>query len=88
MDFMHLISCLPILRIILISFFKKDFIYLFIHERQRERHRQRKKQAPCREPDVGLDPRTPGSRSGPKADAKPLSHTGSRIILISENSFV
>ena len=27
----------------------------------------------CREPDVGLDPRTPGSRSGPKADAQPLS---------------
>ena len=29
---------------------------LFIHERHRERqrHRQREKQAPCREPDVGL----------------------------------
>ena len=26
--------------------------YLFIHER----HRQREKQAPCREPYVGLDP--------------------------------
>ena len=42
-------------------------------ERQRQRHRQRKKQAPCREPDVGLDPRSPGSRPGLKADAKPLS---------------
>ena len=33
---------------------------LFIHERQREkqRHRQREKQAPCREPNVGLDPRS------------------------------
>ena len=31
-------------------------------EREREqRHRQREKQAPRREPDVGLDPRTPGS---------------------------
>ena len=29
-----------------------------------------------REPDVGLDPRTPGLRCGPKADAKPLSHPG------------
>ena len=38
-----------------ISFFLK--IYFFIHERQRERHRQRDKQAPCREPNVGLDPR-------------------------------
>ena len=25
---------------------------------------------------VGLDPGTPGSYSGPKADAKPLSHPG------------
>ena len=24
-------------------------------ERERQRHRQREKQAPCREPDVGLD---------------------------------
>ena len=36
-------------------------------ERQRQRHRQREKQAPCREPNAGLDPRSPGSRSGPKA---------------------
>ena len=36
-------------------FFRR--FYLFIHER----HRQREKQAPCREPDVGLDPRTPES---------------------------
>ena len=30
-------------------------------ERERERHRQRDKQAPCREPDAELDPRSPGS---------------------------
>ena len=29
-----------------------------------------------REPDVGLDPWIPGSRSGPRAGAKPLSHSG------------
>ena len=54
------------------KFFKK---ILFIHERHRERQRQRQreKQAPCREPNVGLDPRTPGSRSEPKAGAQPLS---------------
>ena len=28
------------------------------------------------EPDAGLNPRTPGSRSEPKADAQPLSHQG------------
>ena len=37
--------------------------YLFIHERHRKRrrHRQREKQASGGEPDVGIDPRTPGS---------------------------
>ena len=52
--------------------------YLFIHERQREgqRHTCREKQAPFREPDVGLNPGTPRSRSGAKAEAQPLSHPG------------
>ena len=38
------------------------FIYLFMIdiERERQRHRRREKQAPCQEPDVGLDPGTPG----------------------------
>ena len=49
--------------------------------RDRQRHRQREKQAPCREPDVGLDPRTPGSRPGLKADAQLLSHPGIPTIL-------
>ena len=64
-------------------FFKCNFLkrfYLFIHERHREkekqRHRQREKQAPCRESHVGLDPRTPGSRPEPKAEAQLLSHPG------------
>ena len=43
---------------------------------QRQRHRQREKQVPHREPDVGLDPRTPESCPELKADAQPLSHTG------------
>ena len=30
-------------------------------EKERQRHRQREKQAPCREPDVGLDSWSPGS---------------------------
>ena len=38
--------------------------------------RQREKQAPCREPHVGLHSRTPGSRPGPKGGAKPLSNPG------------
>ena len=53
------------LRFILLIF--KDFIYLFMIERQR--HRQREKQAPCREPDVGLDPGSLGSH--PRLQAAP-----------------
>ena len=49
---------------------------------QREREREAETQAEGevgsmhREPDVGLDPRSPGSRSGPEAGAKPLRHPG------------
>ena len=58
----------------MVSFFLKDFIYLFMKDRERER--QRKKQAPCREPDAELDPRTMGSRPEPKEEAQLLSHPG------------
>ena len=57
-------------------------------ERKRQRHRQREKQAPCGEPDVGLDPRTPGSRPEPKADTQPLSHPGVPLFnFLKENYF-
>ena len=36
-------------------------------QKERQRHRQREKQAPCREPDVGLYPGSPGSHPGLKA---------------------
>ena len=42
----------------------------------REAETQAEKLAPCREPDVGLDPRTPWSRPGPKAGAQSRSHPG------------
>ena len=45
-------------------------------EKGRDIGRGRHRQAPEREPDVGLDPRTPGSQPEPKADAEPLSHPG------------
>ena len=53
-----------------------SFKVLFIHKR----HKEREKQAPCGEPDVGLNPRTPGSQSEPKADAQPLSQPGAPIL--------
>ena len=45
-------------------------------EREAETQAERERQAPCREHHVGLDPGTPGSRPGPKADAQPLRHPG------------
>ena len=45
-------------------------------EREQQRHRQREKQAPCGKPNVGLDPGTPGSCPGLKADAQSLNHPG------------
>ena len=42
--------------------------------RERQRCRQREKHTPCREPDVGLDPGTPGPHPEPKADAQPPNH--------------
>ena len=45
-------------------------------EREGQRLRQREKQAPCREPDAGLDPGTLRSCPGPMANAQPLSHPG------------
>ena len=51
----------------------------------RETHieRPREKQAPCREPNAGLDPRIPGSCPGLKAGTKPLSHPGIKDPLFS-----
>ena len=46
-------------------------------QREREAETQAEgEQALCKEPDVELDPKTPGSPPEPKADAQPLSHSG------------
>ena len=61
----------PFFSFISLFFFLR--FYLFNHERHTEAEtRQREKQAPCGDPDAGLDPGTLGSRFEPKADAQPL----------------
>ena len=55
---------------------------------ERQRHRQREKQASCRESDVGLDPRTPGSQPKPKADTQPLSRPGVPILFYLKILFI
>ena len=61
-----------------LSLFFKNILFIYLWQTQREgqRHGQREKQAPCREPDVGLRSPDPGSHPDPKADAEPLSHPG------------
>ena len=57
---------------------------MIVTEREREREREREAETQAegeagsmhRKPDVGFDPRSPGSRPGPKAGAKPLRHPG------------
>ena len=55
---------------------------MIVIQREREREREAETQAEGeagsmhREPDVELDPRSPGLRPGPKAGAKPLRHPG------------
>ena len=66
----------PILADVWGFFFLRFCLFIRDTEREKQKHRQREKQAPCREPDMGLNPGCPGSRPGPKAYAKPPSHTG------------
>ena len=62
--------------VFLASFFK--FLFIYDSHREREAETQAKGEAGSmhREPDVGFDPGSPGSRPGPKAGAKPLRHPG------------
>ena len=53
---------------------------MIVTERERERERETQAEGEAGsmhwEPDAGFDPRSPGSRPGPKAGAKPLRHPG------------
>ena len=55
-----------------------DSFFMIVTERDREAETQAEGEAGSmhREPDVGFDPGSPGSRPGPKAGAKPLRHPG------------
>ena len=62
--------------LILVYIFKKR-LYLFTHEGEGERQRHRQREAgSMQEPNMGLDPWTPGSCPEPKADMQLLSHPG------------
>ena len=65
---------------IITNFILFYFKILFIYSLEMQRHRQREKQTPRGEPDVGLDPGTPGSLPGSKAGVQLLSHPRIPII--------
>ena len=68
----HLTS--PVRNFIFFTF----YLFMIVREREREAETQAEGEAGSMhwEPDVGLDPGSPGSRSGPKAGYKPLHHLG------------
>ena len=84
----YFLRCVFLLFIFLIflpfplEFYSFFYFYFFIYDRHTVREREAETQAEGeagpvhREPDVGLDPGSPGSRPGPKAGAKPLRHPG------------
>ena len=49
---------------------------MIVTEREAETQAEGEAGSMHQEPDVGLDPRSPGSRPGPKAGTKPLRHQG------------
>ena len=53
---------------VFVLFFKISFVYSWETHREEQRQRQGEKQAPQREPDVGLNPRILGSQPEPMAD--------------------
>ena len=57
-------------------YFFNFYFFMIVTQREREAETQAEGKAGSmhQEPDVGLNPGSPGSRPGPKADAKPLSH--------------
>ena len=67
---------------------------MIVTQREREAETQAEGEAGSmhREPDVGFEPGSPGSRPGPKAGAKPLCHPGiptqKLFILSPNNSFL
>ena len=62
-------------------FFFFNFLFIYDSHREREAETQAEGEAGSmhREPDVGFNPGSPGSRPGPKAGAKPLRHPGTPI---------
>ena len=65
-----------------VLYFLKDFIYLCMRDIEREAETQREKQAPRREPNMGLQQGIPPWAEG---GAKPLSHRGCPLLNINKD---
>ena len=63
-----------------LAFFFYKFLFIYDSHTEREKQAETQPEGEAgsmhREPDVGFDPGSPGSRPGPKARAEPLRHPG------------
>ena len=63
-----------------IIIFFNFYLFMIVTETEREREAETQTEGEAgymhREPDVGFDTRSPGSRPGPQPGAKPLRHPG------------
>ena len=71
-----------------VLFFFNFYLFMIVTERERERaETQAEGEAGSmhREPDVGFDPGSPGSRPGPRAGTKPLHPPGIPQLYFNKN---
>ena len=76
---MNMFTCRPTSRLVLFFFLIFIYLLMIVTEREREAETQAEGEAGSmhREPDVGFNPGSPGSRPGPKADANRCATQGS-----------
>ena len=70
-------------------FFLKNYLFMIVTQGEREAETQAEGEAGSmhREPDMGFDPRSPGSHPRPKAGAKPLRHPGIPVFFLFKKNF-
>ena len=74
--FLFLFDTFPLIYSFIFYFIYFIFLRFYLFMIEAETQAKGEAGSMHREPDVGLDPGSPGSRPGPRAGAKPLRHAG------------